>query len=74
MRHNIHKEYYKSLYFALFESHMTYYITVFGHANKKCVQKLFKVQKHCIRILFGDLDEHTKPLFHKLGILAFKNL
>ena len=101
MRHNIPKEHYKSLYFALFESHMTYCITIFGHVSKINVQKLFKVQKHCIRILFGDLDayldklktcarcrtfesqllgkefftkEHTKPLFHKLGILAFKNL
>ena len=101
MRNNIPKEHYKSLYFALFESHMTYCITIFGHVSKNYVQKLFTVQKHCIRILFGDLDaylnkfktcarcrpiesqllgaefftkEHTKPLFHKLGILAFKNL
>ena len=101
MRHNIPEEHYKSVYFALFESHMTYCITVFGHACKNYVQKLFTVQKHCIRILFGDLDayldklktcarcrpfddqllgkefftkEHTKPLFHKLSILAFKNL
>ena len=101
MRHNIPEEHYKSLYFALFESHISYCITLFGHVSKNYVQKLFTVQKHCIRILFGDLDaylnklktcarcrpidnqvlgqefftkEHTKPLFHKLGILVFKNL
>ena len=64
-------------------------------------EKLFTIQKHCMRILFGDkeayldkfktscrtrpietqilgtayyMKEHTKPLFHKHKILAFKNL
>ena len=98
---NIPEEHYKPLYYALFESHMTYCITVFGTVSKTCTEKLFKIQKHCIRILFGDIEkyldkfrtsartrpfeaqrlgaeffckEHTKPLFNKLGILAFQNL
>ena len=54
IRHNIPQENYKSLYFALFESHVSYCITVFGNANKQHYEKLFTVQKHCIRILFGD--------------------
>ena len=58
MRHDIPEEHYKCLYFALFESHMTYCITIFGHVSKNYVQKLFTVQKHCIRILFGDLDAY----------------
>ena len=101
MRDNIPKEHYKPLYYALFESHTTYCITVFGTVSKPCSEKLYKIQKHCIRILFGDLEkyldkfktsantrpfktqrlgaeffckEHTKPLFTKLGILAFQNL
>ena len=80
---------------------MTYCIIVFGTVSKTWTEKLFKIQKHCIRILFGDLEkyldkfktsahtqpfeiqrlgaeffckEHTKPLFNKLGILAFQNL
>ena len=101
MRDNIPEEHYKPLYYAFFESQMTYCITVFGTTSKTCSVKLFKIQKHCIRILFGDLEkyldkfrtsartrpfetqrlgaeffykEHTKPLFNKLGILAFQNL
>ena len=101
IHHNISEEHYKSLYLALFESHFSYCITLFGHFSKNYVQKLFTVKKHCIRILFGDLDaylhklktcarcrsiddqvlwqecftkEHTKPLFHKLGIIVFKNI
>ena len=98
---NIPKEYYKSLYYALFESHMSYCISVFGHVCQTHSEKLFTVQKHCMRILFGDKQaylekfktccrtrpfdmqklgakfyerEHTKPLFHKNGILTYKNL
>ena len=33
IRHNIPPENYKSLYFALFESHLSYCITVFGNEN-----------------------------------------
>ena len=98
---NIPETNYKSLYYALFESHMSYCITVFGHVCKTHTDKLFAVQKLCLRILFGNKEEylnkfktcararpiesqklgaefykkeHTKPLFTKTGILAFKNL
>ena len=40
-------ENYKKLYFALFESHLSYCITVFGNANKQYTGKLFVIQKHC---------------------------
>ena len=52
---NIPSEHYKSLYHALFESHLSYCITVYGSANKNITDRLFVTQKHCIRILFGDL-------------------
>ena len=63
MRHNIPAEHFKSIYYALFESHLSYCITVFGNANKAITNRLFVLQKHCIRILFGDLkaflDKHS---------------
>ena len=57
---NIPKEYYKSLYYALFESHMSYCISVFGHVCQKHSEKLFTVQKHCMRILFGDKQAYLE--------------
>lgn len=51
---NIPKENFKSLYHALFESHMSYCLTVFGGVGSTQLEKLFRVQKHCMRILFGD--------------------
>ena len=98
---NIPEVHYKSLYYALFESHLSYCITTFGHTCKTSSEKLFTIQKHCIRILFGDKEkyldkfktcvrsrpveeqklgsdfyrrEHTKPLFKRTEILAYKNL
>ena len=58
MRDNIPEEHYKPFYYALFESHMTYCITVFGTTSKTCSEKLFKIQKHCIRISFGGLEKY----------------
>ena len=54
------KEYYKSLYYALFESHMSYCISVFGHVCQTHSEKLFTVQKHCMRILFGDKQAYLE--------------
>ena len=98
---NIPSTNYKTLYHTLFESHLSYCITVYGEAYKTHSRKLFTVQKHCLRVLFGDKEaylnkfktsartrpledqklgekffkrEHTKPIFYKNKILAFKNL
>ena len=58
IRHCIPKDNYKNIYYALFESHLTYGITVWGGVCKAKMQKIFLIQKHCIRILFGDLDAY----------------
>ena len=82
IRHSIPKEYYNSLYFALFESHLSYCITIWGGAAKNSMDKLFVSQKHCIRVLFGDLEKYldkfntaarVRPLrLQKLGKEFFK--
>ena len=58
MRDNIPFEHYKAIYYALFESHLSYCITVFGHVVKTHSERLFTTQKHCMRILFGNLDAY----------------
>ena len=58
---NIPVENYKSIYYALFESHMRYCITLFGGINNDTqLEKLFRAQKHCIRILFGDFKAYME--------------
>ena len=62
IRNFIPKEHYRSIYSALFESHMTYCISVWGGVSKVHMDKLFRLQKHCIRLLFGDHDKFMKKL------------
>ena len=54
----IPKDNFKMIYYALFESHLTYGLTVWGGVCKSKLENVFKTQKHCIRVLFGDLDAH----------------
>ena len=58
IRHVVPKELYNSLYHTLFESHLSYCISVWGGAAKSKTDKLFILQKKCIRILFGDLEAY----------------
>ena len=55
---NIPETHYKSLYYALFESHLSYCTTVFGNVCETHSQTLFTIQKHCMRILFGDKEAY----------------
>ena len=59
LRHNIPKQYHKTLYHSLVESHINYGITVWGGTKKISIDKLFNVQKHCIRITFGDYEAYV---------------
>ena len=57
IRHSIPPELHLSLNNSLFESNLSYGISVWGVAIKdNSNDKLFIGQKHCIRVLFGDLN------------------
>ena len=72
----------KSLYHTLFESHLSYGITVWGGVSFSKLNLLFIAQKYCMRIMFGDreayLEKHrtaarTRPIdLQKLGPDFFK--
>ena len=82
IKNNIPEELYKDLYCTLFESHLAYGITVWGGVTKSKLDKIFKVQKKCIRILFGDKEAYlnkfktcarTRPLeLQRLGPEFYK--
>ena len=42
----------------MFESHLAYGITVWGGVSKNKLMPLFRAQKQCLRILFGDKDAY----------------
>ena len=58
IKDNIPSELYKNLYHTLFESHLAYGITAWGGVSDKKLQSLFKVQKRCLRIPYGDKETY----------------
>ena len=61
IRHSMPSDLYIKLYNALFESHLSYGISVWGVALKnRPNDSLFVTQKHCVRILFGDLASYLE--------------
>ena len=77
IRHCIPKELHKEIYHTMFESHLTFAISVWGGLSKNRLEPLFLTQKKCVRILFGDYEAYKnkfrtcariRPLGHqKLG-------
>ena len=51
---DIHRE----LYYTLFESHLTYCISVWGGSAQKNLESLWTSQKKCVRSLFGDYEAY----------------
>ena len=46
--------YHTNIYHTLFESHISYCISVWGGAKKKLIENVFTLQKRAVRCLFGD--------------------
>ena len=60
----------KTIYYALFQSHIDYGLILWGTAAKKHINRIWILQKKAIRILTkATYNAHTNPLFHKLRIL-----
>ena len=53
------KHLYKDLYYTLFESHLSYCISVWGGIPGEKMGKIHKIQKKCIRVMFGDREAFT---------------
>ena len=56
----------KGIYHTLFESHLTYSISVWGGVSESKIETVFKIQKKVMRILFGD----TKAFIEKFKTCA----
>ena len=56
---SVPKTLHKQLYHALFESHMTYCISVWGGQSFNALNKLFTIQKRCVRMLFSNPNKNS---------------
>ena len=65
----------RSLYFALFHSHLLYCTNITSCASTSNLKKITTLQKKAVRILSGAKSrDHTEPLFYSLNILPFDKL
>ena len=58
VKDSIPQSLHKSLYYTLFESHLSYGITVWGGVTHNKLLPLFRAQKKCCRIMFGDKEAY----------------
>ena len=60
-----------SLYFAIFHSHLTYGLPVWGFANQGLLDNITLLQKKALRIITSaDYHAHTKPIMKETNILS----
>ena len=65
----------RTLYFAIFHSHLLYCANLIGCASKTDLKKIAVLQKKAIRIISNsNYNAHTKPIFNDLKILPFENI
>jgi hypothetical protein len=62
----------KTLYTALFHSHLLYCTNIVSITSQTNINKIFIIQKKAIRVLTNSAyNAHTNPLFQQLRILPF---
>jgi Reverse transcriptase (RNA-dependent DNA polymerase) len=65
----------RSIYFALFHSHLLYCPTILSCTSNKNIEKIAKMQKKAIRVISNaGYNAHTAPLFTSLGIMPYRTI
>jgi Reverse transcriptase (RNA-dependent DNA polymerase) len=65
----------RTLYFALFHSHLLYCLPIYSCTTKKNLNKIIVMQKKIIRAISNvKYNAHTEPLFAQLNILPVEKL
>ena len=74
LRHFVNVATIKSIYYAIFHSHLSYVCTAWGQ-NLNSKHHINLLQKEAIWIIsFASFDAHTLPIFAKLNIIKFPDL
>lgn len=58
VKRNVPRSHHNMLYRTLFESHLSYGISVWGVVSQATLEPVFTVQKKCMRIMFGDNEAY----------------
>ena len=73
-RHYVPIEELKTLYYAIFSSHLIYACQIWGQLTNSFNEKVFKMQHRAMRIIsFSDFRADSNPIFVGLGILKLRD-
>ena len=74
LRHFVPRSTLIQIYYALFFSHLNYACQIWGQCHNPNVERIFKLQKRCLRLLtFSDFIAPSSPLFSNLNILKISD-
>ena len=74
LRYNISADRLKTIYYALFDSHMRYACQIWGQSHSKTFDMIQSAQNKALRIInFKQSMEPSEPLYQKLKINKLKN-
>ena len=75
IRYYVNSQTLRSIYFAIFFSHLTYGSQIWGQKNNSSIKKIITLQKSAVRIItFSPFRFPTITLFRDLKILKFQDL
>ena len=75
LRHNAPRKVCINVYYAIFNSYLTYGCGIWGLTAEKNLKQIEILQKKCMRIITSsDYDSHSNPLFIDLKILKVREL
>ena len=73
-RNFVREEELKSIYYAIFSSHLTYGSQIWGQTNDKYMKNIFIIQKNALRIMsFSEFRAPSSSLFSKYKILKIND-
>ena len=73
-RHYIPSDELRTLYYAIFSSHLIYGSQIWGQVTNSFNKKIFKLQNRALRIIsFSDFRCDSNPIYHNLKILKLRD-
>ena len=73
-RHYIPSDELRTLYYAIFSSHLIYGSQIWGQVTNSFNQKIFKLQNRALRIIsFSDFRCDSNPIYRNLKILKLRD-
>ena len=73
-RHYVPKDELKTLYYAIFSSHLTYGCQIWGQVTTCSNQNIFKLQNRALRIIsFADFRADSSPIYADLKVLKLRD-